>query len=168
MPWLCTMHPFIHHSTSPFHFLSKPCSLLSSCQYLHTKTIYSWFWSRNKYTYTLRHGHAYLEQHTHYRPVSCRYKIRSWICASQRDHRQCMCVYCIRKDMHLCVCVCASMWVCVTSWIHRSESITAILILIEGQLQVFQRFSSSKLVLKTVKSCFVALNYCENDGSSQE
>jgi hypothetical protein len=39
---------------------------------------------------------------------------------------------------------------------------TAILIIIEGQLQVFQRFSSSKLVLKTVESCFMALNYCGN------
>ncbi len=39
---------------------------------------------------------------------------------------------------------------------------TAILIIIEGQFQTFQRYSSSKLVLKTVKSCFVALNYCGN------
>jgi hypothetical protein len=31
--------------------------------------------------------------------------------------------------------------------------------IIEGQFQAFQRFSSSKLVLKTVESCFVALNY---------
>ncbi len=42
-------------------------------------------------------------------------------------------------------------------------SYTAILILIEGQLQAFQRFSRSKLVLKTVESCFVTLNYYEND-----
>ncbi len=34
--------------------------------------------------------------------------------------------------------------------------------IIEGQFQVFQRFSSSTLVLKTVESCFVALNYYEN------
>jgi hypothetical protein len=34
--------------------------------------------------------------------------------------------------------------------------------IIEGQFQVFQRFSSSKLVLKTVESCFSALNYYEN------
>jgi hypothetical protein len=39
---------------------------------------------------------------------------------------------------------------------------TAIPIIIEGQLQDFQRFSSSKLVLQTVESCFVALNYYEN------
>jgi hypothetical protein len=39
---------------------------------------------------------------------------------------------------------------------------TAILIIIEGQFQLFQRFSSSKLVLKTVASCFAALNYYEN------
>jgi hypothetical protein len=37
---------------------------------------------------------------------------------------------------------------------------TAILIIIE--FQVFQRFSSSKLVLKIVESCFLALNYYEN------
>jgi hypothetical protein len=36
---------------------------------------------------------------------------------------------------------------------------TAIPILIEGLFQVFQRFSSSKLVPKTAESCFVALNY---------
>ncbi len=34
----------------------------------------------------------------------------------------------------------------------------------EGRFQVFQKFTSSKLVLKTVGSCFVALNYYE-DGS---
>ncbi len=39
---------------------------------------------------------------------------------------------------------------------------TAIPIIIEGQFQAFQRFSSSKLVLKTVESCFAALNYYGN------
>jgi hypothetical protein len=39
---------------------------------------------------------------------------------------------------------------------------TAILIIIEGQLQVFQRFSSSKLVLKTGEGCFMALNHYGN------
>ncbi len=39
---------------------------------------------------------------------------------------------------------------------------TAILMIIEGQFQTFQRFSSGKLVLKAVESCFVALNYYEN------
>jgi hypothetical protein len=43
---------------------------------------------------------------------------------------------------------------------------TAIPIIIEGWFQVFQRFSSSKLVLQTVESCFVALNYYGN-GSSE-
>jgi hypothetical protein len=32
----------------------------------------------------------------------------------------------------------------------------------EGQFQDFQRFPSSKLVLKAVESCFAALNYYEN------
>jgi hypothetical protein len=36
------------------------------------------------------------------------------------------------------------------------------LIIIEGQFQIFQRFSSSKLVLKTAQSRFAALNYYEN------
>jgi hypothetical protein len=40
--------------------------------------------------------------------------------------------------------------------------ITAILIIIEGQLQDFQRFSYRKLLLKAVASCFAALNYYEN------
>ncbi len=35
-----------------------------------------------------------------------------------------------------------------------------------GQFQVFQRFSSSKLVLKTVESCFVALNYYGNGSTT--
>jgi hypothetical protein len=39
---------------------------------------------------------------------------------------------------------------------------TAILIVIEGQFHAFQRFSSSKLVLKTVESRLAALNYYEN------
>jgi hypothetical protein len=39
---------------------------------------------------------------------------------------------------------------------------TAIPIIIEGRFQAFQRFSSSKLVLKTVESCFMALNYYGN------
>ena len=39
---------------------------------------------------------------------------------------------------------------------------TAILTIIEGQFQAFQRFCSSKLVLKAVESCFTALNYYEN------
>ncbi len=41
----------------------------------------------------------------------------------------------------------------------------AILIIIEGQLQVFQQFSSSKLVLKTVESCYTPLNYYKNGSS---
>jgi hypothetical protein len=48
-------------------------------------------------------------------------------------------------------------------FVYRSVNYcTAILIIIEGQLQVFQRFSSSKLVLKTVESCFMALNHYGN------
>ncbi len=42
------------------------------------------------------------------------------------------------------------------------QGCTAIPIIIEGRFQVFQRFSSSKLVLKTVESCFAALNYYGN------
>jgi hypothetical protein len=44
---------------------------------------------------------------------------------------------------------------------------TAIVIIFEGgQFQVFQRFSSSKLVPKTVESCSVALNYYENGSTA--
>ncbi len=39
-------------------------------------------------------------------------------------------------------------------------------IIIEGRFHFFQRFSSSKLVLKTVESCFVALNYYENGSAA--
>jgi hypothetical protein len=48
----------------------------------------------------------------------------------------------------------------VTLWYH-----TVTPIIFEGQFQVVQRFSSSKLVLKAVETCFVALNYY-GDGSS--
>jgi hypothetical protein len=44
----------------------------------------------------------------------------------------------------------------------RGQIHTAILMIIEGQLQAFQRFSISELVLKTVESCFASLNYYEN------
>jgi hypothetical protein len=50
--------------------------------------------------------------------------------------------------------------VAVIDW--STNPCTAIPIIIEGQFQAFQRFSSSKLVLKTVESCFVALNYYGN------
>jgi hypothetical protein len=43
---------------------------------------------------------------------------------------------------------------------------TAILIIIEGQLYVFQRFSSSELVLKSVENRFMTLNYYENGSRS--
>jgi hypothetical protein len=75
--------------------------------------------------------------------------------------------------MHICMYACIS--VCVSSLREGTKSLdpeillqykhtkdTAILIIIKGQFQVFQRFSSSKLVLETVESCFVALNYYEN------
>jgi hypothetical protein len=79
--------------------------------------------------------------------------------------------------MHTQVCMCTCMYVCthVSTIVCRKDTIhihvylkvvvrfcTAIPIIIEGQFQVFQRFSSSKLVLKTVESCFVALNYYGN------
>ncbi len=44
---------------------------------------------------------------------------------------------------------------------------TAILTITEGQFQVFQRFTSSKLVLQTVESCFAALKYYENGGEKR-
>jgi hypothetical protein len=72
--------------------------------------------------------------------------------------------------VYVCVCVCVCVYVCVCMYVFaiprgpcRCESdVTAIPIMIEGRFQVFQRFSSSKLVLKTVKSCFAALNYYGN------
>jgi hypothetical protein len=39
---------------------------------------------------------------------------------------------------------------------------TAILTIIEGQFQFFQRLSRSKLLLKTIEDRFTALNYYEN------
>jgi hypothetical protein len=49
--------------------------------------------------------------------------------------------------------------------VHSWKSAAAPLIIIEGQFQVIQRFSSSKLALETVESGFAALNYYENGSS---
>ncbi len=54
------------------------------------------------------------------------------------------------------------MWIGIFKPTKAMTMATAILIIIEGQFQIFQRFSSSKLVLRTVESCFVALNYYGN------
>ncbi len=43
---------------------------------------------------------------------------------------------------------------------------TTLLIIIEGQFEVFQRFPSSKLVLKTFKSYFMALDYYMNGSTN--
>ena len=43
---------------------------------------------------------------------------------------------------------------------------TTILVVIEGQFQVSQRFSSSKLVPKAVESCFVTPDYYENGSTA--
>ncbi len=53
-------------------------------------------------------------------------------------------------------------WEACAHHTHTHTNPTAILIIIEGQFQIFQRLSSSKLVLKTVESCFTVLNYYEN------
>jgi hypothetical protein len=55
-----------------------------------------------------------------------------------------------------------SLWLIMCCPIFKGVFCTAILMIIEGQFQVIQRLSSSKLVLKTVDSRFVALNYYEN------
>ena len=68
---------------------------------------------------------------------------------------------CIHKGTS-CLC---TLFLCVLGVDVRTHVLaiyTAIPIIFEGQFQVFQRFSSSKLVLKAVESCFVALNYCGN------
>ncbi len=56
-----------------------------------------------------------------------------------------------------CYSVAVREWFLVLEWLNHQ---------IEGRFQICQRFSSSKLVLKDVKSCIVALNYWENVGSS--
>jgi hypothetical protein len=62
--------------------------------------------------------------------------------------------------MYMCLFIYMFMFVLLAS----HTVCTAIPIIIEGRFQVFQRFSSSKLVLKTVESCFMALN-CYGNGS---
>ncbi len=51
--------------------------------------------------------------------------------------------------------------------VNKHWSSTAIPIIIEGLFQIFQQFSSSELVLVTVESCFVALNYYGNGSTSR-
>ncbi len=85
----------------------------------------------------------------------------------------------VGRENFVCVYVCAHMSLCMYMCVYAydifqtlllfvvkipsSSEHTAIPMIIEGELQDFQRFSSSKLVLKTVESCFVALNYYGND-----
>ncbi len=57
--------------------------------------------------------------------------------------------------MHLCMYVYVHVYVALN---YFANGRTAILIIIEGQFQIFQRFSSTKLVLRAVKTCYVALN----------
>jgi hypothetical protein len=45
---------------------------------------------------------------------------------------------------------------------YLATAFNAILIKFEGQFQIFQRFASSTVVLKPVKSRSKALNYSEN------
>jgi hypothetical protein len=52
-------------------------------------------------------------------------------------------------------------------WSVKIRYYTAILVIIEVQFQVSQRFSSSKLVLKIVESCFVSLNDYENGNKTK-
>ncbi len=77
----------------------------------------------------------------------------------------CMYVYMCLYVYKYCICTCMNILQNTTRFSRANDDKnwhTAILIIIEGPFQVFQRFFSSKLVLKTVESCFVALNYCEN------
>ncbi len=60
--------------------------------------------------------------------------------------------------MYLCMYVCEVVNIRMPS--------TAILIIIEGLFQAFQRKSNSKLVLKTVASRFATLVYYENGSNS--
>jgi hypothetical protein len=72
---------------------------------------------------------------------------------------------CVSWCMYLCMYMHVCMWYCVYVWMCSCVytcTNTAIPIIIEGRFQVIQRFFSSKLVLKTVESCFVALNYYGN------
>ncbi len=82
-----------------------------------------------------------------------------------------VCVY-VYTYIHIYRCIyiyiyACSLYVINTFHAHVHYSIhTAIPIIIEGRFQVFQRFSSSKLVLKAVESCFVALNYYGNGSTT--
>jgi hypothetical protein len=69
--------------------------------------------------------------------------------------------------------MCTRLWrrtyVCANTCVHmrtlKTTTIT-ILTIFECQFQVFQRFSSSKLVLKTVESCFATLKYYGNGNNT--
>jgi hypothetical protein len=63
---------------------------------------------------------------------------------------------------HTCVHVGMYTFMYVCAHILFETVPTAILIIIGGLFQIFQRFSTSKLVLKTVKSRVAALNYYAN------
>jgi hypothetical protein len=83
------------------------------------------------------------------------------------------CIYtyiyaCIYTHMHTtrtstCICVCLSAMILSKDKICLI--LTAIPMIFEGLFQAFQQSFSSKLVLNTVQSCFVAPNYYENGSS---
>jgi hypothetical protein len=61
--------------------------------------------------------------------------------------------------MYVCMYVCMCIYMCLHVGTHTYIQTTAIPIIIEGQFQAFQRFSSSKLVLKAVENRSAALSY---------
>jgi hypothetical protein len=66
--------------------------------------------------------------------------------------------------LHVCVCICIIVVLeLLMDMLETSIFVAAVLMRFEGQLQVFQRFSSNKLVLKTVGICSVTFYCYDND-----
>jgi hypothetical protein len=77
--------------------------------------------------------------------------------------------FCLIYPLLLHTCTCTYTYTCIQIYVYTHMCVCShnILMIFQGQSQIFQRFSSSKMVLKTVKSRFAALKYYEISRTSQ-
>ncbi len=118
------------------------CTFLVPCRYILECNSY------------IHEGNSYIHECNRYGAL--------FRCAMPYMHAFKMMIFGKAWSVCTCVCMCACDLMTDLAGSTSACSGTAIPIIIEGLFQAFQRFSSSKLVLKTVESCFVALNYYGN------
>ncbi len=144
--------------------LSQWSRLLSQKIYHHGR-----HWATFRASHVLGHVCVYIYIQCAFIHI-CRY-IHQILCLVNWSMYPCIYTYiyaCIYTHMHTtrtstCICVCLSAMILSKDKICLI--LTAIPMIFEGLFQAFQQSFSSKLVLNTVQSCFVAPNYYENGSS---